>query len=562
MKREDFKDTLKFNSTDILEQKEQLEDYFSNLNDIYVKANSFEVKEYYSYLSAAIYLTFRKMYPDLSIYIPIRIKSDNSTIKNYSKEFQKDVLTKYDSEKNEIDLSGISKDFVAATIVLDHINTSRESKVKYSSKKIDEYTKLRDEILSFVNETNSLMENNMIDEKTYIKLKERTLELILRSTYPDKCINERTISYDTELKEVQKSYSIKDETNSFLPSITEDQISNLKSLLLELRSRSSDKLQQETLKETIPNIFNSPLIKNALKADVELEKDVKKPNGFVALYYKIHTPFGVLELQAQSNKRYYIAKKGSAFHSGMGKEIDITSFFELVNPNDEHPLSFYLSKLDNIPANELLSDVEIPEFKTEEDKYKFLNSPDGKNYNLTLETNEYMSHIKIKDEYTYTPNTSIKTQIYNPITKKNEIFEIPAESSDSQVQTPVTMDTNTFILELAKSISPFMGVCSSGHTSFSTASVNPKNLVGEFTEILRKKDTTSCLANILVQRLRDILKNTHDQDYEDNLKIKDALPRDIAKEDIVQYASELQEKLKEQNTNLHSESQSIEEDYR
>ena len=75
-------------------------------------------------------------------------------------------------------------------------------------------------------------------------------------------------------------------------------------MLLELRSRSSDKLQQETLKETIPNIFNSPLIKNALMADFELEKEVIKPNGFVALYYKIHTPFGVLELQAQSNKRY------------------------------------------------------------------------------------------------------------------------------------------------------------------------------------------------------------------------------------------------------------------
>jgi len=100
------------------------------------------------------------------------------------------------------------------------------------------------------------------------------------------------------------------------------------------------------------------------------------------------------------------------------------------------------------------------------------------------------------------------------------------------------MDTDDYLLSLAKSISPYMNVCSSGHTSFSTASIHQKNLIGEFTEILRKKDATSCLGNMLISRLRTILKNTDDKEYLESQEIRNSLPRDIAKEDIVQYATE------------------------
>ena len=167
-----------------------------------------------------------------------------------------------------------------------------------------------------------------------------------------------------------------------------------------------------------------------------------------------------------------------------------------------------------------------------------------------------MSHIKIKDKYTYVPDSTVKTQVYNPVTQQLEIIKKPIELTElagRQVQTPVTVDTDTYLLELAKSISPFMAVSSSGHTSFSTASFNPKNLIGEFTEILRKKDSTSCLANLLIQRLREIIKNTHDIDYEQNLKLKDRLTRDTAKEDIVQYAVKLHENLKSKNNDVYNE---------
>lgn len=549
MNRSDFKSSLQFTNTDITSQRKEINNYFAELNDQYLKANSLEVKEYCSYLIAAIFLTYKRMYPDLSIYIPFRIKSDNSSIKNYSKELNKSIMEKYDPQKNELDLSGISKDFIAATVVLDHVKTSRKTKTEYLSPEISRLRKLKEDILNFVNKTDDILENELIDEKKYMDLKKDILKRIIDCTYPE-CINERDIPYATELSELERLYDTKCENNSFISIITENQIKDLKTLLLDLRSRSSDKLEHEILQETLPTVLSAPLLKNALMVDFKFEKAPKKPNGFVALYYTLKTPYGLIELQAQSNKRYYEAKKGSAFHSGvLGKEVDITSFFELVNPDDVRPLNFYLNKLDNIPADKILSDIEIPEFTSEEEKYKFLNSPDGENYELTLLAKEYMSHIKIKDNLTFTTNTVVKSQIYNPITDKSETIQIPIENideyKDRPIQPPITVNTDKYLISLAKSISPFMEICSSGHTSFSTASIHQKDLVGEFTEILRKKDSTSCLSNMLISRLRTFLRNNHDKGYHDSRAIRDLLPRDIAKEDIAQYATKLHEKLKD-----------------
>ena len=549
MNRSDFKSSLQFTNTDITSQRKEINNYFAELNDQYLKANSLEVKEYCSYLIAAIFLTYKRMYPDLSIYIPFRIKSDNSSIKNYSKELNKSIMEKYDPQKNELDLSGISKDFIAATVVLDHVKTSRKTKTEYLSPEISRLRKLKEDILNFVNKTDDILENELIDEKKYMDLKKDILKRIIDCTYPE-CINERDIPYATELSELEILYDTKCENNSFISIITENQIKDLKTLLLDLRSRSSDKLEHEILQETLPTVLSAPLLKNALMVDFKFEKAPKKPNGFVALYYTLKTPYGLIELQAQSNKRYYEAKKGSAFHSGvLGKEVDITSFFELVNPDDVRPLNFYLNKLDNIPADKILSDIEIPEFTSEEEKYKFLNSPDGENYELTLLAKEYMSHIKIKDNLTFTTNTMVKSQIHNPITGKSETIQIPIENideyKDRPIQPPITVNTDKYLISLAKSISPFMEICSSGHTSFSTASIHQKDLVGEFTEILRKKDSTSCLSNMLISRLRTFLRNNHDKGYHDSRAIRDLLPRDIAKEDIAQYATKLHEKLKD-----------------
>ena len=157
----------------------------------------------------------------------------------------------------------------------------------------------------------------------------------------------------------------------------------------------------------------------------------------------------------------------------------------------------------------------MPTFESESDKSNYLlNNMNAEKYKKTLLAKQYMSHIKIKDNYTFN------------------------DSKDFQ-------KTDDYLLSLAKFISPFMNVCSSGHTSFSTASIHQKNLIGEFTEILRKKDKTTCLRNMLISRLRTVLQTSNDKDHLESRKVRDSLPRDIAREDITQYATRLHQKLAE-----------------
>ena len=87
MGRNEFKGKLKFESNNISEQDKQLHSSFHQLNDKYIEANTLDVIEYCAYLLNAVRLRFKNIHPDLSIYIPVRVKSDDSTSKNYSKAF-------------------------------------------------------------------------------------------------------------------------------------------------------------------------------------------------------------------------------------------------------------------------------------------------------------------------------------------------------------------------------------------------------------------------------------------------------------------------------------------
>ena len=83
-KKNEFKERLR-HDTNIKKQQQILEQKTWTLVDNYLNTNTFENREYLCYLSAAIYLTYKELYPDLSIYIPFRIKSDQSFIKNLNK---------------------------------------------------------------------------------------------------------------------------------------------------------------------------------------------------------------------------------------------------------------------------------------------------------------------------------------------------------------------------------------------------------------------------------------------------------------------------------------------
>ena len=218
--------------------------------------------------------------------------------------------------------------------------------------------------------------------------------------------------------------------------------------------------------------------------------------------------------------------------------MNIASYFELVDKNDEHDLNFYLDVLDTVPANSLISDTELPNFQSDEEKNEFLKTPLGKKYLQSQKIREYMKHIKLGDTYTYVPDSSIT---YTDDTG------VHSKLSDIQ-QNSTEMSFDDYLLTLAKSHSPYMSVCDSAHTSFSEmASLRPKDLVDEFSEVLRKRDSLTCLRHLLVERLDHILKTKPDPEYEENRKIAESLPKEISRIDIVKYSEHLKEFLAEQN---------------
>lgn len=530
-KKNEFKESL-HHDTNIKKQQQVLEQKTWTLVDNYLDTNTFENREYLCYLSAAIYLTYKEFYPDLSIYIPFRIKSDQSFIKNLNKEFLNNInlLTpeEFDDLENSFNTNKIVGDINAATIVLDHIKTCRRKNLSYSNETIQQLIEQRSKNITYTDKLEAELQDNFIDEETYFNIKMELLRRLKEATYPTFTL-ERTIPYSTELENVETLYKEKLNSFNFSSTITNQEREELDLLLYDLRTRLSDKLEYEILRETLPNVLNSPLIKTGLKVQNTFVKDSQKPNGFAALYYQLETPFGLVELQSQPNKRYYEAKKGSAFHSGIkGKELNIDSFFELTDPNDKNPLDFYLKKLNSIPVDSLISDFEIPKLETLQEKSNFMKTPAGIKYIQSQKIKALRSHVKLKDTITIDDTRSISTDEY--------------------------------LFGLAKFVSPYMNVCSSGHTSFSTASIHQKNLVGEFSEILRRRDSITCLGDILVERLKNIVKDKKISDpfYFKTTSISSNLPREISRSDLIDYAEKLQKSTSKNTKENRSSIEDIE----
>ena len=111
--KNDFKDRLHY-PIDIKEQQKILDNSIGELADQFIKSNTVENREFLSYLTAAIYLTYKELYPNLSIYIPFRIKSDHSFMQNIKKEIPNSIekLSKEDVNNLEdlFDTEKISDD--------------------------------------------------------------------------------------------------------------------------------------------------------------------------------------------------------------------------------------------------------------------------------------------------------------------------------------------------------------------------------------------------------------------------------------------------------------------
>ena len=568
-----FKESIQVPSSIKDEQQKLKSQMFALLGD-YEKSNSFENREFLCYLTAAIFLVYKEKYPQLAKYLLFRTKSDMSFIKNIQKEFIKFITS--DTQNSEFDISAVDKDISGIKLVLDNINYSlpetEESRILFNLPEIKELRKQSKENLDFIDRVKEFMCSPIYNSKHFYMFLLEVLQRIIEIT-PKKFTKERfpNSSYIELYEQAKKNYSFYLENDDFPTNIPDVDVVLLEQLLNDLHSKLDNNLHFKILNITLPIVLDDPLIKNTLLTTYKLEKtneQSQKANGFEAIYHTLITPFGKVEFQAQSNRAYYNATKGSAYHSGIpGKSINVKYFFELKDKNDEHPLDYYLDALDSFSADKVIHKNELPQFKSEQEKKAYLeNTPHGKDYSISQPYLEMTKHIKIKDTIQilppYLPNSVYnKSEIDYTIPRSN--WKVNEEKLNELIKSGEvklsTIDTNTYFLASALSISPYMNVASSGHSSFTTVANHNKKIVGEFSEAIRKKDSNTILRDILVRRLERILKNPEkyfdltDENASAYVKsylnlanqheeIASKLPKDIARKDIIRYGNRLHKK--------------------
>ena len=523
MKKNDFRKSIKVDSTpSIGEIQKEITNTFNELLDKYEQSNSFRNREFLVYLTSAIFLVYQEKYPQISAYLLFRTKSDLSFIDNLKKEFKGDFFNS--NEYFFLSDNAVKKDISGIRLVLDSVKESNISKSADTSNSLDdspeisrlfkevkENYRFKDKVLEYISSsTHGSKEYYSLMLELLRRLKEITPKEFTEENMPDP-------SYADLYESMKKTiYYYENNSESNYPSITDENLQRLKVLVSEYASRIENQLQFEILHYTLPVVLNDPLIKNALQTTFEIEPgkeenngEVRKPNAFQSIYYILHTPFGDIEFQSQSSRAYYVAQKGSAYHSGIpGKSVDVSKFFELVDSNDEKPLDYYLDTLDSISSDTLIDESMLPVFENEDERNKFLESEQGKKYKQTMKILELEKHIKIKDTIELLP-AYLPDSVYTDKNKKNidpdKLNKFLHSSNPPQKLS--SMNANLYLLSSSLSVSPYMNVVSSGHSSFTTASNHNKNIVDEFTEALRKKDVNTCLREMLINRLTDILQN-------------------------------------------------------
>lgn len=412
------------------------------------------------YTVAAIYLALKKVLPEgVSFRIDYRTKSYRSLQKSTDLEIINSDLNKL--KKDIFGLKVIITD-IDGKLDLDSTNPQYQKLIQLQNTKIDNTTFIA-ETRAWLSGSSEIMQTEEIYYEKFIDLLKRLRE----STYVE-CDKETDIPYSERLSNVQKAYVSKQKDDALSFSISKSQIATIELFLDDLEKRLDDKFEREILKVFLPKALDSNLLSNMLQTNYMYDKEKLKPTGYVADFYNLNVrnEFSI-EMQTQSYFRYLDGKKGPSFHNGkVGKGINIMSFFELVDKNDSQPLEYYLRILNNMPINTYENEI----------------IEGTESSSIINRVKEAYSHVKLKDKISF---------------------------SNKEDAEPYEFDK--YLLQLSEYVSANMSICRSAH-NFSTPTVNIENgcLIDAFSDVLRKRDGISCLAQILVDRLDNILINKND----------------------------------------------------
>ena len=377
-----------------------------------------------------------------------------------------------DDIEQQFDLNNATTDFSALTIVLVNTDdTLHFDKSDPSSEEILRLRKARQDNINFTHSLENYLSENENTNLSDIQLLQIKIELLkrLRESSYEECTQEyQGTSFSKLLKKNIELFNIEFENPIYKSTDIYDvsyikEIDDIYELLDELKKRVHDKYQSKLLEIAIPEILKDEIFSKELKVKSSFVKKIRKKNGFCSDYYCIETSDGrKIELQAQSKKRFEDSKNGPSDHSLLpNKEIDISRFFEPTNYNlNQDDFNYFINFLNNIPIatrNYL--------FNTPDSDLSPIDKRTKRKLKIAIE------NIKLKDD----------------IDKTLPIF--------------------------AEYVSPKLMTVSSHHTRFNTsvAAYNKKSLLSWFNEVLLKHDTTTCLSQILLDKLETLVPSDKNQ---------------------------------------------------
>ena len=438
----------------------------------------------------ALYISASKLYPEMGIYVPGRTKSMKSSVVNINKEaygslaniipenMEEGISTDEVDKKFQMDKA--NTDFSGFTIVLGNTDdTMHFDKSDPKTSELLELRKIRDKNMKFLHSMENFLiehDNDFFSKQELHQIKMELLMRLRELTY-EECRKEyKGTSFTEMLKEnLGKEYDLDDydvNEGEYLMKLDE-----LYELLDEMKKRIHDKYQAKILEISVPEILNDELLSAELHVKSRFIKKVIKENGFCANYYELTTIDGrKIELQAITKMRFKESKNGSSDHSKLpNKEIKITQFFEPSSKEcDEQEFIKMMTLLNNTPIAKKNSLYITPDQEL---------SPMEKRLKRRLKVAE--QNVKLKDSF-----------------EDTHIFP------DGSVQ-KCKYSLDEYLKNFAEYVSPKLMSVSSHHTRFhkGVAGYNKKSIISAFTEVLLKRDSTSCLAQILIDRLEEIVPN-------------------------------------------------------
>lgn len=458
-----FFENLKVNlSSEITEQQKELQDKLTQVIDTYIDYTTDENKKRLDYTVAGLYFALREILPPS---VKFRIDYRTKASRSEQKSTELEIL--------DSSIDRITKDIFAMKIIVTSIDGRLDldtNNPEYSKLISLENTKFDN--IDFIEETRdwilSTSAETLKTEEMYYEKKCEILERLISATYENELMSDSEISYAERLERVSKAYSDKQKADNLSFSISKEQSNSLIELLDDLEARLNDKLERTILQLFVPKALNLNLMSNLLQVGHTYEKESCKSNGYVADYYILNLGniLKNVELQLQSNFRYLCGVSGNAYHNGMsGKSINIFSLFELVDENDSpYPLEHYLR---------ILSQTSIRKYTDEIIK--------GSNSTLMQQVTDAYKHIKIKDKIQISHNPDFEENLKD-------------------------YDMNEYLLGFAQYTSADMSTCRSAHNfDTPTVSIEKKDLSDSFAEVLRKRDGISCLAQLLVDRVKSMI---------------------------------------------------------